>query len=73
MPRFPTESAKQGLGTGTYNFTTTAPQTHKLVMAKASSYSEESCLSPTLSLKLSVWLHWANLAVPFDLSWKFLI
>ena len=72
--KFPTQSSKQGLGIGIYNPNPTASQRRKLVTAKATSYSEESRLAHTLSLKQqSVWLQWADLAEPFDLSWKNLI
>ena len=40
-------------------------------MAKASFYSEVSLLPHTLPLKQqSVWLQWADLAEPLDLTWK---
>ena len=43
-------------------------------MAKAASFSEEMRLAHTLSLKQqSVWLQWAEVSEPFDLSWRNLI
>ena len=52
----------------------TPSQRRKLITAKAASFSEELRLAHTLSLKQqSVWLQWAEVSEPFDLSWRNLI
>ena len=72
--KFPTQHFNQGIGFGNFTPNPTPSQKQKLMTAKAASFSEELRLAHTLSLKQqSVWLQWAEVSEPFDLSWRNLI
>ena len=72
--KFPSQHSNQGIGFGNFMPNPTPSQKRKLITAKAASFSEEARLAHTLSLKQqSVWLQWAEVSEPFDLSWRNLI
>ena len=72
--KFPSQHSNQGIGFGNFTPNPTPSQKRNLITAKAASFSEEARLAHTLSFKQqSVWLQWAEVSEPFDLSWRNLI
>jgi hypothetical protein len=72
--RFPSQTNRQGLGSGVYDHNPSSARIRKLCTTAATSVKAEQLWSHSHSLNMqSLWTHWAEHTRPLDFSWNNLI
>jgi len=71
---YPTQSGRQGLGSGNFKANPTVGEKRKMASTTAKSFAEDTRVQHATGLaQQGTWMLWHDEVIPFDLSWQNLI